>query len=62
MDSGSENHSDFFGVQPSVEDLAVQQGVQPARSLDDLAGEFWPETDSVDEFIATVRRWRRESA
>jgi hypothetical protein len=52
---------DFFAeatAESSV--LAVQQGVEPVASLDDLAGDFWPEDESVDDFVEAVRRWRRE--
>jgi hypothetical protein len=44
-----------------VMELAERQGVKPIRSLKDLKGDFWPEDESIDEFIATIRQWRRES-
>ena len=40
--------------------LAERQGVKPVTNIDDLAGDFWPEDESIDDFIATVRRWRDE--
>lgn len=51
--------ADFF-ANPSVEELAARQGVSPVADVDDLLGDFWPEEESADEFIAAVRRWRRE--
>jgi len=56
----SKNADDFYTVL-DVETLAKQQGVGPfnfavARQL----GKFWPEDESIDEFIATVRQWRDE--
>jgi hypothetical protein len=33
---------------------------QPVQRLESLWGDFWPEDESVDDFIATVRQWRRE--
>ncbi len=30
------------------------------QHLEDLWGDFWPEDESVDDFVSTVRRWRRE--
>ncbi len=33
---------------------------QPVQRLEDLWGDFWPEDESVDDFISAVRRWRRE--
>jgi len=50
----------LFWTGYDVVTLAEEQGVQPVQSLDDLWGDFWPEDESVDEFIETVRRWRRE--
>ena len=40
--------------------LAERQGVEPVQRLESLWGDFWPDEDSVDEFIATVRAWRRQ--
>ena len=33
---------------------------QPLQRLEDLWGDFWPEDESVDEFLATVQHWRHE--
>ena len=41
----------------SVEESAREQGVRPIRDLDDLAAE-WPEGESVDDFLALIRRSR----
>ena len=43
-----------------VEALAKAQGVTPVTSPEELAGDFWPEGESTDDFIATIRKWRRE--
>jgi hypothetical protein len=37
-------------------DLAAQQGVQPVMNFDDLLGDFWPEDETADDFIAAVRQ------
>ena len=52
---------DFF-AQPAVDwrTLAAQQGVEPIGDPTDLAGDFWPEDETADEFVAAVREWRRE--
>jgi hypothetical protein len=42
--------------------LARSQGAPLAVRTEDLIGDFWPEDESCDEFIATVRRWRREGS
>jgi hypothetical protein len=42
--------------------LARAQGVPLAARVDDLIGDFWPEEETCDEFIAAVREWRREES
>jgi len=43
---------------PSIEEMAAAQGVITPRDPRDFLGDFWPENESVDEFIAAVREWR----
>jgi hypothetical protein len=47
-------------VRQRVLELAEQQGVKPVEKFEDLLGDFWPENESIDDFIATVRQWRAE--
>lgn len=53
-----------FFAQPRMDltTLAAQQGVQAVTDFDALFGDFWPADETVDEFIAAVREWRREDA
>ena len=54
---------DFWSCR-SLEELARAQGVGPVDSLTDLAANFWPEDESVDdllEFVSEERRRDRES-
>ncbi len=44
----------------SVEDLAREQGVKPVENPNDLKGDFWPEDESVDDFLVWLRALRRE--
>lgn len=55
----SEPHS-FLDWRIDIDALAAQQGVQTTNSIADLKGDFWPE-DDLEEFLATIRQWRRES-
>jgi hypothetical protein len=50
----------FFESKTDLESLAAQQGVSAVRDFDSLLGDFWPEEESADQFIASVREWRRE--
>ncbi len=49
-----------FEALPSLDALAEAQGVQPIEDIDDLVADFWPEDESVEDVIATIRRWRDE--
>jgi hypothetical protein len=44
----------------SFEELAASQGVPPVTDFDALLGPSSPEDESVEEFTAMLRRWRRE--
>lgn len=44
----------------SLSEIAHEQGVEPIQDIDSLRADFWPEDESVDEFVATIREWRRE--
>jgi plasmid stability protein len=57
--------TDLFAGIPrrSAEDLialAREQGVKPVERFEDLLGDFWPEDESVDEFLEARRRWQWE--
>lgn len=43
-----------------VWELARQQGVAPIRDIKELQGDFWPEDESVDEFLDWVRKTRQQ--
>ena len=43
---------------PSVDELVAAQGVKFPRDPQDLIGDFWPEDESVDDFLAAMREWR----
>ncbi len=47
---------------PDLDALADAQGVEPIRDIDELVADFWPEDESVEDFMAAVRRWRDEGS
>lgn len=55
-----EKSTAIFKGKTDMEGLAAQQGVSAVSDFDSLLGDFWPEDESADEFIASVREWRRE--
>src|SRR5207245_7324682 len=40
--------------------LAEAQGVKPVERFEDLLGDFWPEDETCDEFIAWLREGRED--
>lgn len=46
-------------VHARIRELAKQRGVRPIRRLEDLQGDFWPEDESVDDFLTWVRELRK---
>ena len=42
-----------------VHTLARSQGVQPVEDFDALS-RGWPEDESIEEFVAAVREWRKQ--
>jgi len=51
--SASENY--IRAGHPAIEELIAGQPVVFPR---DLLGDFWPEEESIDDFIAAMREWR----
>ena len=47
-----------FWKNKSIADLMAEQNVRPGARLSDLRGD-WPPEDSIDEFLAEVRKGRR---
>jgi hypothetical protein len=43
---------------PSVDELVAAQGLSFPRDPRDLLGNFWPEQESIDDFLAALREWR----
>jgi len=44
-----------------LEKLAIEQSVRPITDFDSLRADFWPEDESIDDFVRTVRKRRRDS-
>jgi hypothetical protein len=43
---------------PTVEELAVAQGLTFPRDPHELVGDFWPEEEPIDEFLSALHEWR----
>ena len=43
---------------PSVAELRLAQGTTPTSDPRELIGDFWPEEENIDDFLAALREWR----
>lgn len=50
----------FFKPHKRLEVLIQEQGLMPLKDMKELEAGFWPEDESIDDFVNTVRLWRRE--
>ena len=46
---------------PDLEALAALQGVKPVERFEDLLGDFWPEGESVEDFLAVIDEIRSQT-
>lgn len=54
------NNLSTFDIPPDLDALAEAQGVRPIENIDDLVGDFWPEDENVEDFIAAATEGRHE--
>ena len=47
-----------FSGHPSVEELLAEQGTGPITDVSVLRGEFWPEDESIEDFLEALHEWR----
>ena len=52
----------YAGMSPRLRRLAEEQGVKPVQRFEDLLGDFWPEDESIDDFLAWLDRERGRAA
>ena len=43
-----------------IREIARQRGVKPIESIKDMAGDFWPAEESIDDFLEWLHASRRE--
>jgi hypothetical protein len=57
MDEANDPRFNFY-VNPSVEELIGQQGKRPLKDPSILLGDFWPEDEPIERFLAALDDWR----
>lgn len=43
---------------PSIEQLMAEQGTGPITDVSVLHGDFWPEEESIEDFLTALHEWR----
>jgi hypothetical protein len=43
---------------PAVDELIADQGVAFPRDPNDLLGDFWPQEEPINAFLAALHEWR----
>ena len=57
MDKSNDRRYNFYSGL-TIDELIAQQGKAPVRDPKILLGDFWPEDEPVEEFLAALREWR----
>jgi len=47
-----------FDADPSLDEIVAQQGKGPISDLSVLHGGFWPEEESIEDFLSALHEWR----
>jgi hypothetical protein len=50
----------FFDQTPARDQLAAEQKVEAVDHANNLLGDFWPDDESAEEILITLRTWRHE--
>ena len=43
---------------PSIQELVAEQGTKFRTDPAELLGDFWPEEESIDDFLRALHEWR----
>ena len=43
---------------PTVDELIAEQGAVFPLDPREVLGDFWPEEESIDDFLSAMREWR----
>jgi hypothetical protein len=57
MDRSNDPRYNFY-ADPSLDEIIAQQGKGPITDVSELLGDFWPEEESIEDFLAALHEWR----
>ena len=58
-ESAKATADDFF-THKTLDQLIAEQGTEPVADIAALSGDFWPQEESTEEFLAQLYAWRTE--
>jgi hypothetical protein len=47
-----------FEASPTLDELIAHQGKGPVTDVQVLHGDFWPEDERIEDFLAALNEWR----
>lgn len=47
-----------FDANPTLDELIAQQGKSPVTDASELHGDFWPDDEPIEDFLAALHDWR----
>ena len=47
-----------FDASPTLDELIAQQGKGPVSDLSEIRGDFWPDDEPIEDFLAALHDWR----
>jgi hypothetical protein len=61
VDPKSNDPRHNFEAHPTLDELIAQQGKGPISDVRVLHGNFWPEDEAIEDFLAALHAWRGHS-
>lgn len=58
VNSQSNDPRHKFEASPTLDELIAQQGKGPITDVHVLHGDFWPEDEPIEDFLAALHEWR----
>ena len=52
--------AEFFASRNRGRAPVLNEDAEVVEDIDVLRGDFWPDDESVDDFVKTLRSWRRD--
>ena len=50
-----------FFANPTLDEIIAQQGKGPVTDVQSLHGDFWPDDEPIEDFLAALHEWRGHS-